>query len=266
LRVPSIGWMALCCATACNHLEEMPPPYSSIPGKRQICPFPLTVELDGSLEDDAWQEAKLWQSVEHTMGPEETIAASDDDASFEFACVANMEYMYFAFRIRDDVINADGWSACDAYNSDSIELFVDQRYRYSREYDGDDSQIIIGPDNSGLPDSGERQIGGCILNAIPGAKTNTQVRTQRTEGGWQAEVAVPLRLSVSLGTGEMGWEIVPEHEHVIGFQTGYNDKDTGPDRNHRLVWGLDDRSTDHSYRDAGLLEELQFYAVDTTVD
>jgi hypothetical protein len=260
----ALGIGALCCLGACGPLD-IPPSYSWDPGKQQICPFPFAPTLDGDLGDTEWDEKNLWQAVDHTMGSKP--ATSDADASFEFACVADSENMYFAFRIRDNVINTKGWTECDAYENDSIEIFVDQYHHPpDNKYNGDDSQIVIGADNRCVPGSGAAQIGGCEENMIFGAETKTRACSQETDKGWQAEVAVPLQLSVPGGPSEMGWKIEPKHELIVGFQTGYNDRDNNPIRDHKLIWGISDRNTDppdQSYQDPSRLEELLFYAVDT---
>ena len=96
------------------------------------CGF-LTIELDGSFGD--WPANALWHKVTHNMGwdtPMEGIVLplSDEDGSFEFACVAGDRYLYVAVKIRDDekvvnesVGNGDCVGTC--INTDCACMFID---------------------------------------------------------------------------------------------------------------------------------------------
>ena len=72
-----------------------------------------------------------------------------------------------------------------------------------------------------------------------------------TDGGWAAEVAIPLSL-------ENGWDLHPVDGQIIGLNTTYNDDDNEGERDHKLIWSLNDRDSDRSWNDTLKFGELQF--------
>ena len=71
------------------------------------------------------------------------------------------------------------------------------------------------------------------------------------EGGWAGELAIPLK-------PEGGWSLTPEDGQIIGFNAHYNDDDDGGDRDHKLIWSLNDQLDDASWQDTTKFGELQF--------
>ena len=69
------------------------------------CGFPVEateVKIDGQIKESVWQFAP-WHKVTHDMAPDNREGGPDDeDASYEFACVANSEFLYAAFKVSDD--------------------------------------------------------------------------------------------------------------------------------------------------------------------
>jgi hypothetical protein len=235
----------------CFHTETCGEP---VPYERQICGFPLTPTVDGNLDEWVWQSAD-WAGVDYTMGP--SAADSDADASFELACVADLDFVYFAFRITDDVIVTGESSGCDLFGDDAIEIFIDGCYEPAGTYDGDEAMITIGADSIGITDPGSVVLGGCS-GPFSGADTGSIVHTIATEAGWKGEVAVPLRPA-----GDLGWDLTPAEGQVIGFNAAYNDDDDGGDRDHKLIWALNDRLEDRSWTDPRQFGELQFCPVES---
>lgn len=232
----------------CDHTEACAP----IPYERQICSFPLTPVLDGNTNDDVWANAR-WETVSSAMG---FIAAdSDADASFDFACVADADNIYIAFRIHDDVIVSGETGDCDIYLDDSLELYIDACYQPESSYNGDDAQITLGAENIGVTD--QSQIvwnGGCGNSGIPGPDTGSQAVAVTTADGWAGEIAIPLNVT-------NGWAITPADGKIIGFNIHYNDDDDQGDRDSKLIWGLKDRETDGSYSSTAQFDTLQFCQV-----
>jgi len=67
------------------------------------CAFTFTVTLDGDFAD--WPDVP-WQQVTHDMGwsnrPDAKKPNNDNDASYEFACVADENNLYVAIKTWDD--------------------------------------------------------------------------------------------------------------------------------------------------------------------
>lgn len=222
-----------------------------IPYERQICPYPLTPELDGNLDDEAWSYG-YWEQITSEMG---TVPAADDsDASFEFACVADDDFIYIAFRVTDDTLITGETTGCDVYKDDSIEFYIDGCAERASDYDGDDAQIVIGAETAGVTEQSEMALGGCHTF---GPDSGTRVRTELTDNGWVGEVAIPLDPD-----GDDGWAIERAHGQIIGFNTHYNDDDLGGDgQNSKLIWGLKDRESDNSWNNPQNFNELQFCSI-----
>ena len=228
-----------------------------VPNERQICPFPLTPTLDGDTNDTVWASAN-WETVTSSMAF--LAADSDADASFDFACVADTENIYLAFRVRDDAIVSGENTECEIYMDDSIEFYIDGCYGRQSQYDGDDAQITIGAENIGVTDPAAAILnGGCGNPGTPlmGADTGSLVLTAATADGWAGEIAIPL-------SPPSGWSLEPVDGQIIGFNAHYNDDDDQGDRDHKLIWGLKDRAVDLSWSDTHMFEQLQFCAVPGT--
>ncbi len=186
----------------------------SIPSERIECPYPLTPTMDGNLEDDAWQSAS-WEFMAHDAGNVNTAPDNDDDASMEFGCVADADYIYIAYRIHDDVIINNELSGCEVWDDDSVEFYIDACYERTAKYNGDDAQIAVGAENIGVTDQSEIVLGGCNGAPFQGPQTGSISYSVEMEGGWMGEIAIPLH-------PEGGWNIAPQDGQIIGFNTHYN--------------------------------------------
>ena len=75
------------------------------------CAFPNTPQVDGLLIEPVWDNAP-WHSVDHTRtadayarpGEDAPGPTDDRDASYEFAMVADAEFLYVALRVTDDYL------------------------------------------------------------------------------------------------------------------------------------------------------------------
>ena len=180
------------------------------------CAFPNTVELDGKVEELAWQYA-AWHFVDNKTGT--APAPSENNASYAFAVVADDKWLYVAFKIKDDKIQSGENVGGDVWQDDSVEVYIDPNYGQTQTYetvDGNwDSQITIGADN----------IGGVIDKPLlggggDGPGTGTKAAVVKVTGGWNVEAAVPLK-------AQGKWDIKPKDGMVIGFNTHFNDDDDG---------------------------------------
>jgi endo-1,4-beta-xylanase len=229
-----------------------------IPGKDGIggtfgevyeCAFPNTVILDGKLNDQAWVSAP-W----HTIDEEGTQPAEDPaDALCSFAAVADSEWLYVAFRVNDDIIVTGEVMGADMWGDDSVEIYIDANNAETETYEGDDSQITIGAVNMELKNIEAPELGG----TGDGPNTGTQAAVVKSADGWVVEAAVPLKNDK--------WEIVPADNKIIGFNIHLNDDDDGGDRDHKLIWSLNDVD-DASWENTTRFADLKFVQVSLAVE
>jgi hypothetical protein len=229
---------------------------ASIPSERIVCPYPLTPTMDGALEDDAWQSS-TWEFLAHDFG--NAPADDDTDASVEFACVADADYIYVAYRIHDDVIYTSDASGCDVWDDDSVEFYIDTCYERNAAYNGNDAQIAVGAENIDVTDQSQVVFGGCNGAPVQGPETGSISYSTLMDGGWMGEIAIPLH-------PEGGWSLDPSDGQVIGFNLHYNDDDDGGDRDHKLIWSTKDRYDDASWQDTTKFGELQFCNIGGNVE
>lgn len=191
-----------------------------------------TVTLDGDLSDWAGAEFVF---VPHDKG---TSPAPDDaDASFDFAVLVDSDWLYVAFDINDEAINA---GETNNYQDDSVEVYIDANHARTETYEDDDAQIAVGA----------WDIGGDVDNPqlSAGADTGTRAAVVEKAGGWIVEMAIPLSNSK--------WNIDTSAGNVIGFNVHFNDDDVpGGTRENKLIWSdldVDDQSWGNPSRFADL--------------
>ncbi len=204
---------------------------SVLAGTNYNC-FLGTVTLDGNLADWAGAEFVF---VPHDKG---TGPAPDDaDASFDFAVLVDSDWLYVAFDINDEAINA---GETNNYQDDSVEIYIDANHARTETYEDDDAQIAIGA----------WDIGGDVNNPVlsAGADTGTRAAVVEKAGGWIVEAAIPLSNS--------HWDIDTSAGNVIGFNVHFNDDDVpGGTRENKLIWSdldVDDQSWQNPSRFADL--------------
>ncbi|HEX28782.1 TPA: hypothetical protein ENG04_01730 [Candidatus Poribacteria bacterium] len=221
------------------------------PGKLGViynCAFPYTVKLDGKFND--WPKAVPWHKVPHDMGTQP--APDDKDASYEFACLADEQFLYVAFKVYDDKKVVDEDTGCDVWKDDSVEIYIDGGNEKAGAYDGNDSQVTIGRDNVG-GDPDNPKLGGCV-GQLQGPNTKTKAFVVDTDYGWAVEAALPLET----------WGIKLSDGLVIGFNTHLNDDDDKGPRDHKLIWSAKDVA-DRSWTDPSVFGELKFVKVNLAV-
>ena len=219
-------------------------------GEVYECAFPNTVVLDGILNDQAWLFAP-WHKIEEDDG---TSPAPDaNDASCLFAVVADSEWLYVAFKVTDDEIVINEVMGDSMYADDSVEVYIDANHARTLTYEIDDAQITIGAVNMDLGDIESPELGG----TGDGATTGTQAAVAESADGWIVEAAVPL--------SNDKWKIVPADGLVIGFNTHFNDDDDGGDRDHKLIWSLEDVD-DLSWQNTSRFADLVFVSLSLAVE
>jgi hypothetical protein len=193
-----------------------------VEGETYYCAFPLTVVLDGNLDDAAWSIAP-W----HGDTIQRETLTSSADADITFAAVADMEWLYVAIKVTDDKIQMGENVGGDVWQDDSVEVYIDANHGATAAYDADDVQITIGADN----------IGGNVDNPKLGGtgggpETGTKAAVAKTSTGWDVEAAVPLKNNK--------WDIKVVDGLTIGFNVHFNDDDDGGGRDSKLIWSKKD--------------------------
>lgn len=214
------------------------------------CAFPNTVILDGKLNDQAWRYA-TWHYIE---AKDATVPADNNkDCSLKFAVVADDKYIYFAAEITDDVVQSGENTACDVWNDDSAEIYIDGENDKASAYDANDAQITIGADVIGKSADVKTTaalLGGCV-GITQGPKTETIATGSLTKEGWILEAGIPLKNS--------GWNIKIRNGLKIGFNVQYNDDDDKSGRDHKLIWSAKEvKQGEGSWNNPSLFAELEF--------
>lgn len=224
-----IFWLS---ATAFVQAQDIPAP---IPGEALYIPFPVSISVDGNLDD--------WAGI-----PTETVVSgptmSDDPAengSFTFAAAADSTYFYIYMTMPDKTI-VTGQHGTNFWNEDSLEFYVNFTDDIFREdYTANVFQANINP--------------GDIDNTDPTALTITGTNSASvevtgivfaTDDGWGFEAAVPLPEG-----------FVPEHGREIGLQAHANGS-SGADRDVKLIWSNADTG-DTSWQNPAVFGKGIFY-------
>jgi hypothetical protein len=229
------------------------PVYADEPGLVYDAPFPVTVSVDGDLSD--WPLV-TWHKITHDMGWD-NLPESDDDASLEFACVADEGDLYVALKIRDDrkCINED--TGRGIFQDDSVEIYVDGDNSKPAVYEPDVCQISIGRYNVG------RDPNNPMLNDFRGwngqgaaaNETGTKAAVVDTDYGWVVEAAIPLPFfGIRLADGK-----------AIGFNVHLNDDDDQGERDHWLGWSKTELAgdVDTAYMNPSVFGQLRFVSAGT---
>ena len=219
------------------------------------CHFPRTAEVDGTFDEPAW-EGVVWASDFHFVG---LPADGPEDVFYEFAVVADMENLYVAFKIKDDVIQSGLYEWPDYYNEDSIEFFIDAGYERRTSYDKNDAQVTIASTNIGKGLLSTKLDEGGMIDTSEGnlavsgkgiyKELGVSAACVAVEGGWLVETKMPLK--------NKRFELVPEDGLVIGWGVQYNDNDSGSSRQHQVVWQERDK-TNLSWKQANVFSPLTF--------
>jgi len=148
-----------------------------------------TPEIDGEI-DDIWvsaEEAKTDVWVSGTKG-----------STAKFRTLWDENYLYVLAEVTDSLLSK---KSANAYEQDSVEIFIDQNNHKTTYYEEDDCQIRINYDNEVTVDHGR----------LEGFVSATNI----TETGYIVEAAIPLT------------EETPEIGKVLGFDLQVNNDEDG---------------------------------------
>jgi hypothetical protein len=152
-----------------------------IVGKAVYVPFPVTIVLDGKLDD--WKGIPL-QTVERGPMPSKDPAKN---GSFSFAVAADESNFYVLMLAKDKSILA-GTHGADTWNEDSMEFYLNLSGRLgARKYLRDVVQYRITPTDIGNEDLSKLNVSGSNSALYP-----LKAKVFKTEDGWGFEAAVQL--------------------------------------------------------------------------
>ena len=84
---------------------------------------PLSVELDGLLDEEVWQRAAFHHYPEYWKGQPGGIPPTDQEKeSCVWAAAADEQFLYLAWRAIDDTRHTED-SGCAVFNDDTLELY-----------------------------------------------------------------------------------------------------------------------------------------------
>jgi endo-1,4-beta-xylanase len=201
-------------------------------------PFPVEIALDGEIDD--------WENIPRDTMSRVVLRPDGDSTGMQFAVAADEENIYFLAEVRDSkLVYGDRNPASEWYQEDSVEFYINATGNLNlTAYQRGIVQIGISAANIG--NTGDALVGGGRVTDVP-----VQVVAVETENGYIIEAAVPLKTNV--------WDIQPEHEARIGFQTHLNGS-AATERDTKLIWSSYDTG-DNSWRDPSLFGELIFWDV-----
>jgi hypothetical protein len=172
------------------------------PGVTAAQPAASAPAIDGDLSDAGW--------VVNNRVEKRVTGTSDNNLTF--GTMWDENNLYVAVKVLDADLKND---SDQAYQDDSVEIYVDGNNGRSGTYETDDYQITLGWQDSAL--------------AVGGGIEGIEYAQQNIAGGFAVEFAIPW-------TG-IGVE-PPEAGSVIGFDVAYNDDDGNNDGNResQLMW------------------------------
>jgi hypothetical protein len=254
---------------------QLPPFPTPVDGELYYCPRidvlsakdggPLTVTLDGKLDEQVWQWASFqpWvQGVNNLWGQ---APVDDQDCSPLWALVADQDWLYMAFKIQDESIQSQSGSGCGSFNDDAVEIYFDGD-NSEGPYGQDDFQLLISTPNIGTTDPDSLQVGvvrsgGCVYGgpADPTVFRGVVTELQADDGtstGYQGEIAIALN---STTYGE--WHVDSSNGNTIGWDVHIDDDDTGGGQDasttSALIWSVRDK-TSTAWNNTSVFGKLQF--------
>jgi GH35 family endo-1,4-beta-xylanase len=208
----------------------------SVAGVVYYAPFPVTITLDGKIED--------WDNVPRVTIDSGPLLPPDHDTAMTFAVTADDSLLYFLADVEDSqVVYGTHDPATEWYLEDSVEFYINATGDLTlAAYQPGIAQIGLLAANLTNPDEP-------IIGGGNSADSQVEVVAVETENGYRIEAAVPLVTHV--------WTIKPEHQRVVGFQAHLNGS-SGNDRDTKLIWSAAD-TQDQSWTNPSLFGQLIFW-------
>jgi hypothetical protein len=173
-----------------------------------IIPSAKAPVIDGKA-DDVWSAARQYRLANVLYTP----PSSPNDLSADYKAIWDQNNLYVLVNVNDDVLKND---SAEAYQDDSVEVFIDAKNSKSSEYGENDYQYIFRCDkaNPGIQETKHNRTEG------------VQCAVDRAEGSYRMEIKFPW---ATLGTK-------PNAGTKIGLDVHVNDDDDGGDRDTKIAW------------------------------
>lgn len=211
-----------------------------VPGEVYYIPFPVTITVDGVLDD--WAGVPV-ATVDRGPQPSSDPA---ENGSFTVAVTADTDNLYVAMTMPDQNI-ISGAHGEEYWNEDSLEFYFNLTDDINATaYAPGIFQMRIIPADIGNEDPAALTLSGVFLS-----EADVTGYVFETEDGWGFEVQVPLE-----------GRVTPEHGRNIGFQAQANGASTA-DRDIKLIWSNADTS-DNSWQNPSLFGTAIFYEIGQT--
>ncbi|MBZ9614045.1 endo-1,4-beta-xylanase [Clostridium estertheticum] len=161
--------------------------------------------IDGKI-DDIWNKTNVINTNKWVNGT--------SGATAKVRTMWDNNNLYVLSEVTDDVLNK---SSANAYEQDSVEIFLDQNDHKTSSYEKDDSQMRVNFDN-------EQSFGGAKPDGFKSA-------TSRTQAGYIVEEVIPLTA------------IKPADGSTLGFDVQVNNADSKGKRISVAAWCDDSGSS-----------------------
>lgn len=186
--------------------------------------------LDGNLDEPYWAlRSNVVKAITGTS-----------NNSVRFGTLGDTQNLYVGIEVLDADLKND---SAQAYQDDSIEIYLDADHNQSTSYDSKDHQITLGWHDTQLSMIGDIQ--------------GIQYAQKDIAGGYAVELAIPWS----------GLNVTPARDISLGFDIGNNDDDgkNGGNRESQLMWnGIGDNWRNTSAFGHLLLHNLSLPLPQTT--
>ncbi len=157
-----------------------------------------TPKVDGQIDS-------IWQDIEPT--PMKLATQGFTKEGSQFRVMWDDQYVYVLSEVQDDVLND---KSINAYEQDSVEIFIDQNNAKSTIYEKDDAQYRVNFKNYVTFNGGNQSLFKSASRLVP--------------GGYRVEFAIPIT-DVKAASGAL-----------MGFDVQINDADAGGTRSGIRNW------------------------------
>ncbi len=208
---------------------------AEIPGEVIYVPFPVYINVDGSLED--------WQGVPTVTVDRGSMLSTiaGEDSSFSFRTAADENNFYITMQAVDKNI-IGGKHGTDFWNEDSLEFYLNA----SDDLDARAYKTGIFQVNFNAADIGNTDPQALTITGVFSTGVIVTGFVFKTADGWGLEASIPLE-----------GLLTPAHGLEIGFQAQMNGATT-QDRDVKLIWSNRD-TADQSWKDPILFGRAIFY-------
>jgi endo-1,4-beta-xylanase len=157
-----------------------------------------TVKIDGQI-DTAWKDV--------TPVPIDVATQGFTKTGSQFRTLWDDQYVYVLVEVQDDVLND---KSANAYEQDTVEVFIDQNNAKSVIYEKDDAQYRVSFKNAQTFNGGSPDLFKSASRMVP--------------GGYRVEFAIPITA------------ITPQPGSLLGFDVQINEADASGSRTGIRNW------------------------------